>query len=337
MPQQQESEHTARYVSLRKGPWRAMGDHARTFLKPPSRIRSLLDQTGPIDLRALALTFGERDPSGDRKLQHILRSHGEGNDVHDREEIAVRDSLDYALAHLMLLELAVETGYLPLELIRDDARRELSMLLWSEGAQQFVRYYDYVTIEYLARRVGITGVRNVVPPPVNSEASIRFAIFLAQFADWVEDKALRSWLGFLDDYVAYDEEQSDFRSYLLGEVTNRSERFSQLLYGIQRFLLSLSNLFGILKPSERARFGLFYSYWMAKFFGYKLKEDGYQASAQQSWAKIIQKHPEFLLPPTSSDQIRSAMRELLIQQIATIQEAWNVTCELVAASAASKP
>ncbi len=55
------------------------------------------------------------------------------------------------------------------------------MLLWSEGAQQFIRYYDYVTIEYLARRVGITGVRNVDPPPVNPEASTRFAIFLAQF------------------------------------------------------------------------------------------------------------------------------------------------------------
>jgi len=37
----------------------------------------------------------------------MLRWHGGGHDVDDREEIAIRDSLDYALAHLMLLELAV--------------------------------------------------------------------------------------------------------------------------------------------------------------------------------------------------------------------------------------
>ena len=337
MPQEHELEDNARYASLRKGPWRAMGDQARTFLTPPPRIRSRFDQAASIDLRALALTFGEQDPSGDTKLQHILRWHGGGHDVDDREEIAIRDSLDYALAHLMLLELAVETGYLPLEVIRHDAQQELVMLLWSEGAQQFIRYYDYVTIEYLARRLGITGVRNVEPPPVNPEASTRYAIFLAQFTDWVEDTALRSWLGFLDDYVRDREEQAAFRSYLLGEVMNRSERFSQLLYGIQRFLLSLSNLFGVLKPSERARFGLFYSYWMAKFFGYTLKEDGYRKARQQSWASIIQEHPEALLPPTSNDQVRVAMRELLVQQITTIEEAWNVTSELVAASSVSKP
>jgi hypothetical protein len=31
------------------------------------------------------------------------------------------------------------------------------------------------------------------------------------------------------------------------------------------------------------------------------------------------------------------MRELLVQQITTIEEAWNVTSELVAASSVSKP
>jgi hypothetical protein len=334
--QEQESEDSARYVSLGKGPWREKGDYARAALKPPPQIRSLIDKGEAIDLRTLAPSFETQHPADDRKLQQILRWHGGSNKVTDPDEIAIRDSLDYALAHLMLLELAVETGYLPLELIRDDARRELSLLLWSTAAQQFICYYDYVTIEYLARRVGIKGVRTVDPPPVNREASTRFAIFLAQFSDWVEDKALRSWLEFLDDYVAYEGEQSAFRSYLLGEVTNRSERFSQLLYGIQRFLLSLSNLFCVLKPSERARFGLFYSYWMAKFFGYVLEEDGYRQATQQSWADIIRKHPEPLLPPTSNDEARTAMRELLIQQIATIQEAWKVTSELVAASSASK-
>ncbi len=332
----QESEQQARYVSLGKGPWWKKGARARAELKPPPQIRALLDQSEAIDLHTLAQTFAKQNPAVDKKFQQMLRCHA-GTKVTDPHEIAVRDSLDYALAHLMLLELAVETGYLPLELIRDEGRQELSSLLWSSGAQQFICYYDYVTIEYLARRVDIAGIRNVAPPPVNREASTRFAIFLAQFTDWVEDKALRLWLSFLDDYVEYEGEQAAFRSYLLGEITNGSERFSRLLYGIQRFLLSLSNLFCVLKPSERAIFGLFYSYWMAKFFGYELEEEGYKRATQQSWADIIRKHPEPLLPPTSNHEARAAMRELLIQQIATIQEAWTVTSELVAASSASKP
>jgi len=334
--QEQESEEQARYAGLGKGPWWKKGARARTELKPPPQIRALIDRSEAIDLQTLAQSFEKQHPADDRKLLQMLRWHGGGNTVTDPHEMAIRDALDYALAHLMLLELSVETGYLPLELIRDEARRELSSLLWSSAAQQFICYYDYVTIEYLARRVGITGIRNVAPPPVNREASTRFAIFLAQFSDWVEDKPLRLWLSFLDDYVEYEGEQAAFRSYLLGEVTNRSERFSRLLYGIQRFLLSLSNLFCVLKPSERAIFGLFYSYWMAKFFGYELEEDGYRQATQQSWADIIRKHPEPLLPPTSNDEARAAMRELLIQQIATIQESWTVTSELVAASSASK-
>ena len=331
----EELEKQARYVSLGKGPWWKKGALARAELKPPQQIRALLSQSEAIDLHTLANAFAKQNPADDRKLQQMLRCHA-GTKVTDPQEIAVRDSLDYALAHLMLLELAVETGYLPLELIRDDARRELASLLWSSGAQQFICYYDYVTIEYLGRRLDIAGIRNVAPPLINPEASTRFAIFLAQFTDWVKDKGLRSWLSFLDDYVEYPGEQEDFRSYLGGEVTTRSERFSRLLYGIQRFLLSLSNLFCVLKPSERAIFGLFYSYWMAKFFGYELDEDGYKQTTQQSWAEILRKHPEPLLPPTSNDKTGAAMRESLARQIATIQEAWTATCKLVAASAASK-
>ncbi|MGC3976085.1 MAG: hypothetical protein QM771_17120 [Nitrospira sp.] len=331
----EELEGQARYVSLGKGPWWKKGALARAELKPPPQIRALLNQSEAIDLHSLANAFAKLNPADDKKFQQMLRCHA-GTKVTDPHEIAVRDSLDYALAHLMLLELAVETGYLPLELIRDDARRELASLLWSSGAQQFICYYDYVTIEYLGRRVDIAGIRDVAPPPINPEASTRFAIFLAQFTDWVKDKALRSWLSFLDDYVEYEGEQMAFRSYLLGEVTTRSERFSRLLYGVQRFLLNLCNLFCVLKPPERAIFGLFYSYWMAKFFGYELEEDGYRRTTQQSWADIIRKHPDTLLPPTATDEARAAMRELLAQQMATIQEAWNATSELVAASAASK-
>lgn len=332
----QDAEHQARYASLGKGPWREKGDYARAELKPPPQIVSLADQEPAIDLQTLAQSFEQGDPDGDRRLQQLLRWHGNGNDVTDPAEIAVRDSLDYALAHLMLLELAVETGYLPLDLVRDEARRELSSLLWSVGAQRFVRYYDYVSIEYLARRLNVRGFRNIDPPAVNPEASTRFAIFLAQFSDWVEDEPLRLWLGFLDDYVKYKGEQAAFRSFLKGEAKERSERFGRLLYGIQRFLLSLSNLFGVLKPAERARFGLFYSYWMAKFFGYELKEDGYRPATQDSWADRIQEHPESLLPPTFNDETRAKLRELLTKQIGTIREAWEATRELVAASASSK-
>jgi hypothetical protein len=331
-----EGEYAARLAGVSQGPWRKKGDEARAALAPPQAASALIDQAGSIDLERLAQTSEKAEPGRSATLRQTLRWHGTGAGITSQEEIKVRDSLDYALAHLMVLELAVETGYLPLDLIRNEARHELASLLWSPGAQQFVRYYDYVSIEYLARRLDVRGLRNVEPPPVNPEAGTRFAIFLAQFSDWVEDEALREWLMFLDDYVDYVGEQTVFRSFLKGEGEERSERFGRLLYGIQRFLLSLSNLFGILKPAERARFGLFYSYWMAKFFGYVLKEDGYQPATQESWARIIQEHPAALLPPSADRETAAKFRELFNKQLVTIEAAWDATRELVAASASSK-
>jgi hypothetical protein len=303
-------------------------------LVPPPAITQLAEQAASVNLQALAKGYAEADPAGSRNLQQLLRTHKVGQGITSPDEIKVRDSLDYALAHLMVLELAVETGYLPLDLIRDEARRELSSLLWSDGAQQFVRYYDYVTIEYLARRLNVGGFRNVEPPAVDPDAATRFAVFLAQFSDWVEDESIREWLMFLDDYAKPGEHQA-FRSFLKGARTERSERFGRLLYGIQRFLLSLSNLFGILAPAERARFGLFYSYWMAKFFGYELTEVGYRPTEQESWATIVAAHPVGI-PPSADGDTAAKMRELLNGHLAVIQSAWDATRELVAASAASR-
>ena len=330
-----ELEYHARLANLRRGPWREKGDRARQYLLPPERVTGLTEDTALIDLQELAKQDEQRDPDRNRSIRQTLRWHGNGADVTLRDEIVVRDSLDYALAHLMILELAVEMGYLPLELIRTEAHRELLSLLWSAGAQQFVRYYDYVTIEYLARRLEVRGFRNVEPPPINPEAGTRFAVFLAQFSDWVEDNALREWLMFLDDYVEHPGEQAAFRSFLNGNLPERSERFERLLYGIRRFLLSLSNLFGILAPAERARCGLFYSYWMAKFFGYELKKEGYRKATQESWAILIGMRA---IPSASSvDQLTlQKMREVLDNQIGTIQETWDATRELVAAATANR-
>ena len=310
------------------------GDVARTRLSPPPAIGQLAEQAASVNLQALAKGYAEADPAGSRSLQHLLRTHKIGQGITSPDEIKVRDSLDYALAHLMVLELAVETGYLPLDLVRDEAQRELSSLLWSDGAQQFVRYYDYVTIEYLARRLNVRGFRNVEPPAVNPEAGTRFAVFLAQFSDWVEDKAIREWLRFLDDYAKPGEHQA-FRSFLKGGRTERSDRFDRLLYGIQRFLLSLSNLFGMLAPAERARFGLFYSYWMAKFFGYELTEEGYRPTTQESWATIVAAHPVGI-PPSADHETAAKIREMFNSHLAVIQAAWDETRELVAASAANR-
>ena len=196
-----------------------------------------------------------------------------------------------------------------------------------------MRNYDYVSIEFLARRLGMRGFRNVEPPSVNPAAGTRFTVFLAQFSDWVQDAALREWLGFLDDYVEYPGEQAAFRAFLKGAQRERSERFERLLYGVQRFLLSLSNLFGMLAPAERARCGLFYSYWMAKFFGYQLKEEGYEEATQESWAKLIREQTIPLRPSADRSTLQK-LRAIRDNHIRTIQEAWDATRELVAVAAA---
>lgn len=212
------------------------------------------------------------------RVSKLFRSHRE-EPITNVEELAFRNSFDEALGRLQLLELAVVTGYLPLEVVRTRAREELIVLLWPSAARQYLRIYDYLGVRFLAARVGVElGLPAVDPPAPDASAAVRYATFLSQISAWHEDPDVDEWLGFLDDYVEYEDEQADvdhfLRTGLLPDKSNlaTAARFQRLAIGAERVLALLADLHNVLEPRERPLFGVYHAYWMAKLFGYKFDE-----------------------------------------------------------------
>jgi hypothetical protein len=324
----EQDEFQKRLADLMDGPWMATGNLARKYLAPRTNVISLAKSDQTLNIFSIAKRLKPLDIKRQEKLRHILRWHEDP--IRSKQERNLRDSLDFALTYLLLLELAIETGYIPLESVKEIVRREIFSLLWSRGAQEFIRLYDYVGVEYLAARVGIEGFRAVTPPPVNRNASIRFAAFLSQLTTWVEDKHMSEWRRFLDDYVEYPQEQTVFMKFLEQGGMSPPKRFQRLLLGIHLFIFSLSDLFEILEQEERGHFGLFYSYWMAKFFNWRLTDEGYVQNRGRSWAKVIAASPALISPSLEHDeQDYRHQQHSLKKKIATIEVAWKATRELV--------
>jgi hypothetical protein len=60
--------------------------------------------------------------------------------------------------------------------------------------------------------------------------------------------------------------------------------------GADRFLTLLSDLYFTLTESERPRYGMFYAYWMVRFFGWDLKKSGFfRDKGQTDWSRELLK------------------------------------------------
>ena len=348
---QREIEH--RFIDLGNGPWVVRAQEAVSYLMPHSPLADLEREADVIDAELIESHLLPSDQKRQQELRRVLRQHwGAGNQVVSGIEISVRDSFDFALTYLMLLELAVETAYLPLDAVRQPARTTMLNLLWSEGAQGFLELYDYLPVHYLAARVGFRLRRNAVPPPVNSGGAIHFALFLDHERHWLNEPLVEAWLGFLDDYIEHSNEPSDFYAFLQQRFhpLNRL-RFNRLLAGAERSVIMLADLFGSLDDTERERFGLFYGYWLAKLFGFRLGDNGFEPDTDrwhegQSWAQALRNSPALQRPsPTSGlSTLEKASRVVLPtesldtieKRLLVLESTWNSVRHLVALSRSAK-
>jgi hypothetical protein len=282
-----ENETQRRFADLLSGPWREKAEHARAMVGPVSVIKV---GESRVDLTTLQLVNGDKVRF--TTLDAVFAPHWEREP--GQEDMKIRDSFDYALGQMMLTELAVETGYVTLDVVRDVVRRELTMLLWSPGARRYLMTYDYVPVRFLAARVGIDlGLPAVDPPKPNEKAEVRFATFLSHHQRWSTDPTIDQWLGFLDDYVEVEGEQLMFAEFLRREGEAPRQRFTTLLVGVEHFLRSLANLFSLLDPDEVPHFGLVYAYWIARFYGMRLGKDGTYRQVDINWDAEVRGSPLF--------------------------------------------
>lgn len=272
----------------------------------------------------LAITWLQErrgDSRKDRKdLNAVFRPHWERKPTKRAEKL--RASFDAALTPLMLLELAIATGYVNSADVSGRAQAEFQRLLLSAPARQYLDSYDYVGVRYLAARLRWDLDLDAVRPPQPIEAPTLFASFLAQFRDWYEDDDLDTWLNFLDDFVVLDNEANRFRRYLrMGQRPQDEEaaaRFDDLLGGLDAFLRNLYDILGVIPEKSRAMFGLVHVYWIAGFFGYEL-EDGQYVQDYIDWSPAI----------AASPLVTAAGRSMWDASLATIRDTWFETRTLV--------
>jgi len=238
----------------------------------------------------------ERKPGSETQLalKDLLRPHWKGRRI-VRKEGLLRDSFDEALTIYQLYELAIENQYISVTDIQQEVKEDLTNLLWSEGARDYLYNYSYIGVIYLAQRVGVgLGFLPVKLPDIREGSEGRFASFLSQHMLWYADPILDGWLGFLDDYQEYgDEEMSDkevFWKFL--KTTQRAFEDEPALWtfvaGADRFVTRLADLARMLDAEEWPSYGLFYGYWLSKLYGYDLTDNGYTPDDDQvDWSKAI--------------------------------------------------
>jgi hypothetical protein len=271
------NEARERISYLNQGPWIKKGAEAWEIIGRP-----------PESANERAATSNTQ-----QKLKRLLRPHWD-DEIYYAEGV-IRDSFDEALTLYQLYELAIENQYISINDIKEQVYKELTSLLWSDGARAYLQNYSYTSVIFLAQRVGLNlGFNQVGLPSIHDASEGLFASFLSQHALWYEDPLLDGWIGFLDDYQEYgDEQRTDkevFRDFL--ESTQRKFDNEAALWafvaGADRFVTRIADLAVLLSEDEKPSYGLFYAYWLAKFYGFDLTDSGYiRHDDQEDWGTAV--------------------------------------------------
>ncbi len=334
-----KEELDERLAALSSGPWAQGVAEARRIFAPVDRISMRASRD-----RFLALDKIKLSPSNirrNRRLATVLRPHYAYKEaITSPIEIQTRDALDNALILPQLYELAVQTGYLPSDAVKQPARNILSNLLWSPAARHFVNAYDYVAVPMLAARVGMSGLGAAEPPEPRANGAIRFAAFLAHLRAFYADEQIRAWTKFLDDYVEEPDEQGKLWRYLKGKVKIAPARTSELLIGCQLLVNSMASIFHILDDDELGHFGLIHAYWLQKFFGYDMDDSGYAKNIDRwgqngSWARTVTTSP-YLIPEGTDAEIAKVFQRQFEEKVQLLEKTFAAVRALAKSARSSR-
>src|SRR6266436_365570 len=107
-------EFYQRLKNLDQGPWIEKALEAKRYLEPKTDLSLLINSNEPITLDKLNKILVREDLQRERELAELLRAHWD-KEIESDHEILLRDSFDEALSFLQILELAIETGYIPVQ------------------------------------------------------------------------------------------------------------------------------------------------------------------------------------------------------------------------------
>ncbi|MFN0169067.1 MAG: patatin-like phospholipase family protein [Bryobacteraceae bacterium] len=315
-----------------------------------------------------ALSELARMPESERRRR--LRLHNERGFQQGDPDIAFRNELDRELAEISRLELAVETAGTAEEPLGSLARIQGFSLLASESAAfaQYVNGYLFFSVRFAAGRLPARAASDnpdspdspwnqrdfplPEPPPVDSgveETVSQLEIFLQQVRAEDDDIVLR----FLDDYVTYPGEVSDFELWLRGLLPEprepgRFEAIARRMYewALWRFQFHLQlerrpetreRVNSVLEMADRgaaapgewqsmnplsARFGLYDLYYLARILRAEVSERGMVQYRQRSWLAYLSDRPLYGRPA------EAWKKELLwIEEV--LRAVFDFACDLI--------
>jgi hypothetical protein len=236
-----------------------------------------------------------------------------------------------------LYELAIENQYIQVDDIKQRAQKELTDLLWSEGSRSYLLNYCYISVVYLAQRVGVNlGFKQVQLPSIRQGTEGRFASFLSQHAVWYEDPLLDGWIGFLDDYQEYGDKKLSDKEVFWDFLRTTKREFKDeaalwaLVAGADRFVTRLADFVGSLSEEERPSYGQFYGYWLSKFYGYDLSDKGYvRDKEQEDWSTALKESQRLAYFGGKSQNVSENVLEAFRLREAVVRKFWLGTAALL--------
>jgi hypothetical protein len=305
----EQAEISARLASLNDGPWREKGQFARGKLYNPVVDESLsLDQ---FDLPISPVRLEDES-----FLRESLRYSG-SDPVTNRTSLRLRGSLDSAFTHLQLIELAIRTGYLPVDSVHDFARRDLAHMLSFQPAHRFAVVYQYDPVVHLAGRMEIGGLSGAVAPAVDDGNAIRFAGFLASLYQIEASAFVAEWRRVAENHMATGW-QSEYLNFLAGRSESKPRRLAQVLGGVREFIVTLADFFRSLPAAEQPPFALFYRYWLQKLFAEPAPG---VSDLPPSWAESLRIWVNALPSNAGTDQWQREEQVLLLECLEILEQA----------------
>ncbi|MEQ9450264.1 MAG: hypothetical protein RJQ07_01655 [Pseudomonadales bacterium] len=309
----QEEVHE-RLASLRHGPWASKGKFALKTMYAPN-LEEIVGR-GEIDLSQI-------EPSGFNEnetfIQRSLRYSG-NVPVTDPKAQKLRGSLDSTFTHLQLMELAIQTGYLPSDVVRESARANLAAVLWSQPAQSFVQAYQYLPVAQLANRVDMTGLSDARPPEIQDDNALRFASFLASLRQLESSPFVSYWKQVADGQVGFQSGEAYLR-YLSGESEESPRGTLKVLAGLREYVVTLADLVRSLPRGSEPPFVSFYRYWLDRLYVDITSTPG---QFSRSWADALDVWVQNNLSSEKrSDPWVREERELLADSSSTLRRVWQ--------------
>jgi len=298
-------EQRARLEDIQTGPWRKKSEVARQRLPTLSTA----------------------------ELERYLRSHY-GDEIKDKAELDFRQSFDQALEEIQLLELAVACGFLPMDVVRPVIEPDFATLLSSKAARAYVKLYDFVLVRYLACRLSIElDIGTVQPPPINSRAEIRYAVFLATHYEFITSPRIELFTMYIDDFY-FGERPIDagfLKRWIGGDqpsnlVPDEQQVVGNGYLGFIQFTETLGDFFLQLHGPERPYFGLAYGYWLSHYFGLRRPRGRYEQLGVSF--EDVRFAPSFLALGLNSDGAQ-AEHERFYERLNTLKAVWDETRELI--------